>query len=46
MPEPEDGCRMLDRTLTELAQYFQIPKQSLSRKLADMEEKGLFEKKA
>ena len=46
MPESEDGCRMLDRTLTELAQYFQIPKQSLSRKLADMEEKGLIRKES
>lgn len=46
MPESEDGCRILDRTLTELAQYFQIPKQSLSRKLADMEEKGLIRKES
>ena len=41
MPEAGDGCRILDRNLTELAQYFQIPKQSLSRKLTVMEEKGL-----
>ena len=41
MPEVGDGCRILDRNLTELAQYFQIPKQSLSRKLTVMEEKGL-----
>ena len=41
MPEAGDGCRILDRNLTELAQYFQIPKQSLSRRLTVMEEKGL-----
>ena len=41
MPEDEEGSRVLDRPLTELARYFQVSKQSLSRELTIMEEKGL-----
>ena len=44
MPEDEDGCRVMDRSLTELAEYFQISRQSLSREMAVMEGKGLIRK--
>lgn len=44
MPEDEDGCRILDRSLTELAEYFQISRYSLSRELGVMEGKGLIRK--
>lgn len=44
MPEDEEGCRVLDRSLTELAGYFQISRQSLSRELGTMEGKGLIRK--
>lgn len=40
MPEDEAGCRVMDRSQTELADYFQISRQSLSRELAAMETKG------
>ena len=41
MPEDEDGSRILDRSLTELAEYFQVSRYSLSRELGVMEGKGL-----
>ena len=44
MPEDEEGCRVLDRSLTGLAEYFQISRQSLSREMAAMEGKGLIRK--
>lgn len=44
MPEDEDGSRILDRSLTELAEYFQVSRYSLSRELGVMEGKGLIRK--
>lgn len=44
MPEAEDGSRIMDRTLTELAEYFQVSLQSLSREIGVMEGKGLIRK--
>ena len=44
MPEDEEGSRILDRSLTELAEYFQTSRQSLSRELGVMESKGLIRK--
>ncbi len=44
MPEDEDGSRIMDRSLTELAEYFQVSRFSLSRELGVMEGKGLIRK--
>ena len=44
MPENAEGDRVLDRQLTDLARYFAISIQSLSRELAIMEQKGLIRK--
>ena len=40
MPEDENGCRILDRQLSDLAQYFQVTGSSLSRVLTNMEKNG------
>lgn len=44
MPVDEDGGRIMDRSLTDLAEYFQVSRYSLSREIGVMEEKGLVRK--
>ena len=40
MPEDEAGCRVMDRSQIELADYLQVSRQSLSRGFAALETKG------